>query len=185
MQPLSGCDKTEKWRQLNNFVYLCDMENEKSPKRVIFPGSFDPFTRGHEAVVEEALRIFDTVIIGIGDNVGKHGLLPVGKREALIRDLYAGNPRVEVRTYSSLTGDFARLCGASVIVRGVRTGYDIEYEQKMASVNRHLYPDLTTVILCTPAELSHISSSVVRELLEFGHPADDFMPRGIDISKYL
>lgn len=156
-----------------------------SSTKVLFPGSFDPFTRGHEAVVEEALRIFDTVVIGIGDNIGKRGLLPVERRAALIRDLYARNPRVEVQIYSSLTGDFARSCGAQVIVRGVRTGYDIEYEQNMASVNRRLYPDITTVILCTPAELSHISSSVVRELLEFGHAVDDFMPAGIDINKYL
>lgn len=154
-------------------------------RTVIFPGSFDPFTRGHAAVVDEALRIFDKVIVGIGDNVSKRGLLPTAKRAALIRDLYAENPRVEVRTYSSLTGDFARECGAKVVVRGVRTGYDIEYEQNMASVNRRLYPDLTTVILCTPAELSHISSSVVRELLEFGHPVDDFMPEGVDIGRYL
>lgn len=154
-------------------------------RTVIFPGSFDPFTRGHAAVVDEALRIFDKVIVGIGDNVSKRGLLPTAKRAALICDLYAENPRVEVRTYSSLTGDFARECGAKVVVRGVRTGYDIEYEQNMASVNRRLYPDLTTVILCTPAELSHISSSVVRELLEFGHPVDDFMPEGVDIGRYL
>ena len=154
-------------------------------RTVIFPGSFDPFTRGHAAVVDEALRIFDKVIVGIGDNVSKRGLLPTAKRAALIRDLYAENPRVEVRTYSSLTGDFARECGAKVVVRGVRTGYDIEYEQNMASVNRRLYPDLTTVILCTPAELSHISSSVVRELPEFGHPVDDFMPEGVDIGRYL
>lgn len=152
---------------------------------MIFPGSFDPFTRGHAAVVDEALKIFDKVIIGIGDNVAKRGLLPVERREALIRDLYEGDSRVEVRIYSSLTGDFARECGAAAIVRGVRTGYDIEYEQNMASVNRRLYPDLTTVILCTPAELSHISSSVVRELLEFGHPVGDFMPDGIEIEKYL
>ena len=154
-------------------------------RKVIFPGSFDPFTRGHAAVVDEALKIFDKVIIGIGDNVAKRGLLPVERREALIRDLYEGDSRVEVRIYSSLTGDFARECGAAAIVRGVRTGYDIEYEQNMASVNRRLYPDLTTVILCTPAELSHISSSVVRELLEFGHPVDDFMPEGVDINSYL
>ena len=160
------------------------MEKSQGTK-VIFPGSFDPFTRGHEAVVAEALRIFDSVVIGIGDNIGKRGLLPVEKREALIRDLYADNPRVEVRTYSSLTGDFAYRCGAKAIVRGVRTGYDIEYEQNMASVNRRLYPDLTTVILCTPAEVAHISSSVVRELLEFGRNVDDFMPEGVDIRLYL
>lgn len=154
-------------------------------KRVIFPGSFDPFTRGHAAVVEEALRIFESVVIGVGGNLSKRGLLPVGQREALIRDLYADNPRVEVCTYDSLTGDFARECGASVIVRGVRSGYDIEYEQNMAAVNRRLYPDLTTVILCTPVEVSHISSSVVRELLAFGHDVSEFMPAGIDINDYL
>ena len=154
-------------------------------RTVIFPGSFDPFTRGHKAVVDEALRIFDKVVVALGDNVAKRGLLSVEARTALIRDIYAGNPRVEVKAYSSLTGDFARECGAKVIVRGVRTGYDIEYEQNMASVNRRLYPDITTVILCTPSELSHISSSVVRELLEFGHPVDDFMPEGVDIAAYL
>lgn len=153
--------------------------------RVIFPGSFDPFTRGHAAVVDEALRIFGQVVIGIGDNVSKRGLLTVGQREALIRDLYASDPRVEVRTYSSLTGDFARECGASVIVRGVRSAADFGYEQNIAEVNRRLYPNLATVILSTPAELSHISSSVVRELLAFGHPVDDFMPPGVDINNYL
>lgn len=158
------------------------MEHEKT---VIFPGSFDPFTRGHEAVVAEALRVFDRVVIGVGDNISKNGLLPVEKRMELIKDLYADEPRVEVGAYDSLTGDFARKCGASVIVRGVRTGYDIEYEQNMAAINKQLYPDITTVILCTPAELSHISSSVVRELLSFGRNVDEFMPEGTDINKYL
>ncbi|MBP3483250.1 MAG: pantetheine-phosphate adenylyltransferase [Alistipes sp.] len=152
---------------------------------VVFPGSFDPFTRGHAAVVEEALRIFDKVVIGIGDNVSKNGLMPIEKRMELIRDLYADNPRVEADIYASLTGDFARKQGARAIVRGVRTGYDIEYEQNMAAINKRLYPDITTVILCTPAELSHISSSVVRELLSFGRNVDEFMPRGVDIYKYL
>lgn len=154
-------------------------------KKALFPGSFDPFTRGHEAVVHEALRIFDTVVVGIGDNVSKRGLLTPRQRAMLIHDLYANEPRVEVEIYSSLTGDFARRCGASVLVRGVRTGYDIEYEQNMAAVNRRLYPDLTTVILCTPPELSHISSSVVRELLEFGHDAGDMLPQGVEIKDYI
>ena len=152
---------------------------------VIFPGSFDPFTRGHAAVVEEALRLFDKVVIGVGDNISKRGLLPVEKRVALIEELYAANPRVEVKTYRSLTGDFALECGAKVIVRGVRTGTDFEYEQNMAAVNRHLYPSLSTIILSTPAELSHISSSVVRELLSFGREVGDFLPEGVDISRFL
>ena len=152
---------------------------------VIFPGSFDPFTRGHAAVVEEALRLFDKVVIGVGDNISKRGLLPVEKRVALIEELYAANPRVEVKTYRSLTGDFALECGAKAIVRGVRTGTDFEYEQNMAAVNRHLYPSLSTIILSTPAELSHISSSVVRELLSFGREVGDFLPEGVDISRFL
>ena len=152
---------------------------------VIFPGSFDPFTRGHAAVVEEALRLFDKVIIGVGDNISKRGLLAVEQRVALIEQLYASQERVEVRTYRSLTGDFALECGAKAVVRGVRTGTDFEYEQNMAAVNRHLYPSLSTVILCTPAELAHISSSVVRELLAFGRNVDEFMPEGIDINNFL
>ncbi len=152
---------------------------------VVFPGSFDPFTRGHAAVVEEALRLFDRVVIGVGDNIAKRGLLSVENRVQLIKDVYADNPRVEVRAYCSLTGDFALECGAQAIVRGVRTGTDFEYEQNMAAVNRHLYPSLSTVILSTPAELSHISSSVVRELLSFGRDVKAFLPESVDINKYL
>ena len=152
---------------------------------VIFPGSFDPFTRGHAAVVDEALRLFDRVVIGVGENVAKRGLLSVEARVAFIEEVYAANPRVEVRAYSSLTGDLALECGAQTVVRGVRTVSDFEYEQNMAAVNRHLYPELSTVILSTPAELSHISSSAVRELLSFGREVSEFLPEGVDINKYL
>ena len=86
----------------------------------IFPGSFDPFTRGHEALVEQALRLFDRVIIGIGNNPEKHGLLPIENRRKLIADLYAREPRIEARIYAGLTGDFARETGACAILRGVR-----------------------------------------------------------------
>ncbi len=152
---------------------------------VVFPGSFDPFTRGHAAVVEVALRLFDKVVIGIGENISKRGLLSTECRVALISEVYASNPRVEVRSYGSLTGDFAIECGAQAIVRGVRTTSDFEYEQNMAEINRHLYPSISTIILSTPAELSHISSSVVRELLSFGRDVREFLPQGVDINKYL
>jgi pantetheine-phosphate adenylyltransferase len=152
---------------------------------VIFPGSFDPFTRGHAAVVDEALRLFDKVVIGVGDNISKRGLLTIEQRVALIEESYAANPRVEVKTYSSLTGDFALECGAKAIVRGVRSCADFEYEQNMATMNRHLFPSLSTIILSTPVELSHISSSAVRELLAFGRSVDEFMPESIDINNFL
>lgn len=107
----------------------------------IFPGSFDPFTRGHEALVEQALRLFDRVIIGIGNNPEKHGLLPIENRRKLIADLYAREPRIEARIYAGLTGDFARETGACAILRGVRNTTDFEYERTMEATNHRIYPE--------------------------------------------
>lgn len=155
-------------------------------KRIaLFAGSFDPFTRGHEAVVEEALRLFDEVVIGVGENVSKKGLISVEQRCRLMEDLYAENERVRVAKYSTLTGDFAREVGATALVRGVRNTVDFEFERTIEATNRNLFPELTTVLLVTPAEYMHISSSVVRELLAFGRSVDDLMPSKIKIENYL
>lgn len=151
----------------------------------IFPGSFDPFTRGHEALVEQALRLFDKVIIGIGNNPEKKGLLAVESRRRLIADLYACEPRIEARIYTGLTGDFARQEGACAILRGVRNTTDFEYERTMEATNHRIYPDITTVMLFTPAEVADIASSTVREVLAFGRSVDEFMPRGIHIEDYF
>ncbi|WP_296007821.1 pantetheine-phosphate adenylyltransferase [uncultured Alistipes sp.] len=154
-------------------------------RTAIFPGSFDPFTRGHAALVEEALRLFDRIVIGIGSNTSKQGLLNVENRKRLIDDLYAGDPRIETRIYTGLTGDFARAAGACAMIRGVRNTADFEFERTMQSANRRLFPTLTTVMLCTPGDVADISSSTVRELLAFGHSATEFLPAGTDITKYL
>ena len=151
----------------------------------IFPGSFDPFTRGHQALVDDALRIFDKVVIGIGNNVSKAGLLRIEARKQLIEDLYADNPRVEVRIYTGLTGDFARDQHASAIIRGVRNTTDFEYERTMAATNRRLYPAVVTVMLFTPTDVADISSSTVREVLAFGRSVAEFLPRGIELENYL
>ena len=151
----------------------------------LFPGSFDPFTRGHEALVGEALRLFDRVVIGIGHHPDKRGLLAVDSRLRLIADCYAGEPRVEVRSYTGLTGDFAREVGACALLRGVRNAVDFDYERTMAATNRRLYPGLTTVVLLTPPEVADIASSTVRELLAFGQPVEEFLPRGIRLENYL
>ena len=151
----------------------------------LFAGSFDPFTRGHEAVVEEALRLFDEVVIGVGENVSKKGLLSVDDRCRLIEDVYADNERVRVAKYSTLTGDFAHEVGATVLVRGVRNTIDFEFERTIEATNRNLFPELTTVLLVTPAEYMHISSSTVRELLAFGRKVDEYMPQSIRIENYL
>lgn len=151
----------------------------------IFPGSFDPFTLGHKAVVDEALRLFDRVIIAIGHNTQKRGMLTTEARKRLIEEVYRTEERVEVTVYSSLTGDEARRCGATSIIRSVRNTIDFEYERTMERANRNIFPDLSTVILLAPAEVEHISSSLVRELRAFGHDVTALMPEGIDIEKYI
>lgn len=154
-------------------------------RTAIFPGSFDPFTRGHAALVDEALRLFDRVVIGIGNNTTKQGLLSVDNRKRLIDDLYAADARVEACIYTGLTGEFAERVGACAIIRGVRNTTDFEYERTMEATNHRIYPDLTTVMLFTPAPVADISSSTVREVLSFGRDVDEFVPEGIDINKYL
>ena len=154
-------------------------------RTAIFPGSFDPFTRGHAALVDEALNLFDRVIIGIGNNTSKQGLLTVENRKRLIDDYYAGDARVEAMIYGGMTGDFAQQGGAAAVIRGVRNTTDFEYERTMAATNRRLYPAVVTVMLFTPPDVADISSSTVREVLAFGRSVAEFLPRGIELENYL
>ena len=152
---------------------------------VIFPGSFDPFTKGHEAVVEEALKLFDRVVVAIGHNIQKRGFLTVEARKALIERVYKDNPRVEVTTYTTLTGDEARRVGATAIVRSVRNMTDFDYERTIANANRFAYKELSTVVVLVPVEVEHISSSLVRELHAFGRDVEGLLPEGIALGDYL
>ena len=154
-------------------------------KIALFAGSFDPFTRGHEVVVEMALRLFDEVVIGVGENVAKQSLLSVEARCRLIADIYKNDNRVRVKSYSTLTGDFAREVGATILVRGVRNTVDFEFERTIEATNRQLFPELTTVLISTPAEYMHISSSMVRELLAFGRDIKEYLPQNIKIENYI
>lgn len=151
----------------------------------IFPGSFDPFTRGHEAVVEEALRLFDKVVIAIGYNPAKRGLLSVDARRRLIEKVYEGDERVEVTTYTTLTGTEAQRMGATTIIRSLRNTTDFEYERTMERANREVFPELRTVMLFAKPSVEHISSSLVRELHAFGHNTLQLLPEGITLEEYL
>jgi len=143
--------------------------------RGLFPGSFDPFTKGHDDIVRRALGLFDEVIIGVGYNEQKPGWMSVEERVAAIRKLYADEPRVTVVSYTGLTADFAKEHGATAIVRGVRTMADYEYEMQMADVNRQL-TGIETVFLPASPELASLSSSLVRELAHFGRDISAFLP---------
>jgi len=141
----------------------------------LFPGSFDPFTKGHADIVKRALALFDKVVIAVGYNEQKAGWMPVEERIASIKKLYADEPRVMVESYTGLTVDFARKCGATAIVRGVRTTADFEYETQMADVNRQL-TGIETILLPASPQFASLSSSVVRELAHFGRDISTFLP---------
>ncbi len=145
-------------------------------KIAIFPGSFDPFTVGHASIVERALPMFDRIVIGVGLNESKRSLYSPTERVQRIGELYADEPRVKVVGYNDLTIDLCHREGANFIVRGLRSVKDFEYERDIASMNSHL-GDVETVLLITEARYSHISSSVVRELIAFNKDVSEFLPK--------
>lgn len=150
---------------------------QKSHERIaLFPGSFNPFTRGHMSVVERALPLFDRIVIGIGCNADKPGSVAgAAERAEAIAKLFAGEPRVEVTTYSDLTVQACRRVGALFILRGVRSVADFEYERNMADINRRL-TGVETVLMFTLPEHAAVSSSVVRELERYGRDVTQFLP---------
>ncbi|GAA6339745.1 MULTISPECIES: pantetheine-phosphate adenylyltransferase [Phocaeicola] len=149
-------------------------------RRAIFPGTFDPFTIGHYSVVKRALTFMDEVIIGIGINDNKKTWFPMDKRLEMIRGLFADEPRIRVEAYDCLTVDFAKEQNAGFIVRGIRTVHDFEYEETIADINRKL-AGIETILLFTEPELTSISSTIVRELLQFGKDVTPFLPEGMKI----
>lgn len=141
----------------------------------LFAGSFDPFTIGHKSIVDRALPMFDRIVIGIGINSAKAWWLPAEERLQRIRQIYAGNPKVEVITFNGLTVDAARTCGAQFLLRGVRSTVDFEYERNLADINRNLSGVESVLIYALP-ELAAISSSMVRELASFGVDVTPYLP---------
>ena len=145
-------------------------------KIALFPGSFDPFTNGHLDVVRRGAKLFDEVIIALGNNSSKQRYLPVDWMEAQITELFRDDSRVSVCSFRGLTADFARARGARYLLRGLRNTTDFEYENTIAQANRHVNPQLETVFLITSPLLAAISSTIIREIHRFGGDVGQFVP---------
>ena len=156
------------------------MSSIEEKRIALFPGTFDPFTIGHQSLVERGLALVDEIVISIGINDKKRTHFSLERRLEAIRDLYKDNSRVRVMAYDQLTVDFAREVGAGFILRGIRTVNDFEYEKSIADVNRKL-TGIETFILFTEPEHTHISSSIVRELLRYGRDVSQFIPEGLKL----
>ena len=144
-------------------------------KTVVFAGTFAPYTRGHHAIVERALSMFDKVVVAIGNNVEKAMMLTPEQRKPFIESVYVDEPRVGVAVYDGLTVDFARSIGASALLSGVRSVKDFEYERDLADVNMRI-GGIETVILISSPEYAVVSSSLVRELISHGKDVSEFLP---------
>ena len=153
------------------------------PKIALFPGSFDPITRGHEALIRKALPLFDKIIVVIGDNTRKHTMFPLEQRLLWVRQTFADTPQIEVACHHGLTVDYCHEVGARSIIRGVRNGIDFGYEQEIARINKEIAPDVESVFLLPDAGTEVVSSTMVRELLTFGKDVTPYIPAAIHIER--
>lgn len=154
-------------------------------RTAIFPGSFDPFTVGHYDVLESALQLFDKVIIAIGYNSSKQGFFSPQIREEIIKEATRSLQNIEVCTYSDLTIELCNKLDVKYIIRGLRTTTDFELESVIAQANKKMAPNVSTIFIPACQEYSFISSTVVRDVLIHGGDASMFLPKGVDIKKYI
>jgi pantetheine-phosphate adenylyltransferase len=154
-------------------------------KRIaVFPGSFDPFTIGHEGIVKRALNLFDEIIIAVGANALKKSYYSLETREKMISKVFQGEPRVKVDHYEGLTVDYCKTNGAKYILRGLRTSADFEFERAIAQVNKAMASEIESVFLLTIPEHTPINSSIVRDIIRSGGDASRFVPATINLKDY-
>ena len=147
----------------------------------IFPGSFSPFTVGHQSVVDRALPLFDKIIISIGINSEKNQYFSIEERLQWIKDVYGNNPKIEIKFYEGLTVDFCKKENANYILRGLRDSHDFKFEKGIAQMNKDLNKEIETIFIITPPEISHISSSIIRDIIKNGGDVSKFIPKEIDL----
>ena len=141
----------------------------------IYPGTFDPVTRGHIDICERALKMFDKVVIGVADSLAKEPFFDIDERCDMLENALADNERIRIKRFSGLLIDFARECGAEVIIRGLRAISDFEYEVQLAGMNRSLAPEIETVFLTAAQSYAFVSSSLVREIARLDGDVSEFL----------
>ena len=140
----------------------------------VFPGSFDPFTKGHEVIVNKGIDLFDEIVIGIGVNSAKNYMYNIDNRIKHISSLFESNPNIKVEAFRSLTVDFCKEIGANTIIRGLRDAKDFQYEKSIAHMNKEI-AGIETVFFLTDQKYAAINSSIVREIHKNGGPIDAFV----------
>ncbi len=145
-------------------------------KIAIFPGSFDPFTKGHEDIVRRGISLFDKIIIAVGNNGNKKRHFEINLMISKIKEAFPNADKVEVVSYSGLTAKYAEEIGANYILRGIRNTTDYEYENTISQANKQLNPKLETFFLITSPQYAHISSTLTRELYKFGEDISAYIP---------
>jgi pantetheine-phosphate adenylyltransferase len=142
---------------------------------VVYPGTFDPFTRGHEDLARRAARLFERVVIGVAVSEAKKPFFDADERVAIVREVLADLRNIDVQPFSSLLMDFVNAQGAHAVLRGLRAVSDFEYEFQMAGMNRKLYPEVETLFLTPSEQYMFISATIVREVARFGGDVSSFV----------
>ena len=150
-------------------------------KKAVFPGSFDPITLGHVDVIERGLRLFDEIIIAVGENSSKTNLFSLDQRKEFISEAFKDHPKVSVISYQGMTVDLCQKLKVDFILRGLRNSADFEFEKSIAQINRDMAP-IETVFLLTAAETAHISSSIVREIIKNKGAFQKFVPVSVKVN---
>jgi pantetheine-phosphate adenylyltransferase len=148
-------------------------------RMAIYPGSFDPLTNGHVAIIQRGLKVFDRLIVAVANNPQKKPLFTAEERTRLIRDAVGDDGRIEVDSFDTLLVEYVRRKGVHTVLRGLRAVSDFEFEFQIANMNRHLDPDLETVFVMTGADYFFVSASLVREVATFGGDVSAFVPRNV------
>ena len=146
------------------------------PGLALFPASFEPVTNGHLDLVHRARRVFSELVVGVAHNVAKSGTFPVEERAEMLESALGDLPGVRVTTFQGLMVEYARKIGAGVVIRGLRANADFEFEFEMALMNRHLSPEIETLFLMTSQEFFYVSSSRLKELVQFGADISEWVP---------